>query len=108
MIGAIGLHMGIVGIQAQADCAAQRIVLPARAAVAVPKLGRHRIKGHALEADAKAESQPQRRGLSCQARTGRHTQTDLLRADGIGVAAIGESADAVVGQAVGGELTVGA
>ncbi len=102
MVGAVGLHVGVVGIEAERERAAEGVVVPAGVAVVVPHLGGAGIEQHAIDRDAEGlAAQRHRPGGGHGLR--RHREAVALRADAVRVIRVGEAASGVIGQAIRGD-----
>lgn len=112
VVGAAGLDMGVIFIEPERDSAAKGFVVPVGVAVAIPKFGGARVKEDAVEGDAEGLVG---RALGGAGLGGGMERGDLagggwgsgqgegvrLGFDAVGVAAIGEGADEVIGDGVG-------
>lgn len=112
VVGAAGLDMGVIFIEPERDSAAKGFVVPVGGAVAIPEFGGAGVKEDAVEGDAEGLVG---RALGGAVLGGGMERGDLgscgwgsgqgegvgLGFDAVGVAAIGEGADEVIGDGVG-------
>ena len=112
VVGAAGLDMGVIFIETEWDSAAEGLVVPVGGAVAIPEFGGARVKEDTVQGDAEGLVG---RALGGAILGGGMERGDLgsggwgsgqgegvgLGFDAVGVAAIGEGADEVIGDGVG-------
>ena len=112
VVGAAGLDMGVIFIETEWDSAAKGLVVPVGGAVAIPEFGGARVKEDAVEGDAEGLvgralggvvlGGGMERGDSGGGGWGSGQGEGVgLGFDAVGVAAIGEGADEVIGDGVG-------
>ena len=119
VVGAAGLDMGVIFIETERDSAAEGFVVPVGGAVAIPEFGGAGVEEDAIEGDAEGLVG---RALGNAVFGGEMERGDLagggwgsgqgegvgLGFDAVGVAAIGEGADEVIGDGVGFDVAGGA
>src|SRR5258706_8367290 len=105
MISAIGLDMRIVLIHAEIDFSRERFVLPTGIRIVVPPFGRTRIEGNAVYGDAEW-IHAERCHFAGKPGMRRHTERVRLRADCVRISPIGKVSVAVIGNAVGSDVTI--
>ena len=112
VVGAAGLDMGVIFIETERNSAAEGFVVPVGGAVAIPEFGGAGVEEDAIEGDAEGLVG---RALGSAVFGGEMERGDLgsggwgsgqsegigLGFDLVGVAAIGEGADEVIGDGVG-------
>lgn len=112
VVGAAGLDMGVILIETEWNSAAEGFVVPIGGTVAIPELGGAWVEKNAVEGDAEGligralrgtvfGREVERGDLAGSGRISRKGKGVGLGFDAVGVAAVGEGADEVVGNGVG-------
>ena len=93
MIGAIGLDVSIILIEAQINLSGKRLVPPAGAAVVLPVLRRARVERHTVQGDTETHPAPHRHRPVRRNRVHRHPVGMALGRNRIGVSPVRKCAD---------------
>lgn len=112
VVGAAGLDMGVIFIETERDSAAEGLVVPVGGAVAIPEFGGAGVEEDAIEGDSEGlvgralggtvfGGEVERGGLGGGGWGSGQGEGVGLRFDTVGVTAIGEGADEVIGDGVG-------
>jgi len=106
MIGAVGLNMSMVHIEAEVGLAGHGGVIPARGSITFPEFCGKGIERHAVQGNTEILHTESGRARSL-AGIDRHTKMIILGADGIGIMSVWKTAGGVIGNAVGQNNAIG-